>query len=114
MLASGVISPSSSPFASPVIMVRKKDSSCRLYVDYRHLNLITLKTKYRLPVIDELLDELTGVSWFSKLDLRAGYHQIRLASGEEYKTAFHTHNGHCQFNVLAFGLTDALQLFSKS
>jgi hypothetical protein len=107
MLDSGVISFSTSDFASPIIMVRKHDFTWRLCVDYRHLNLLTVKSKYPLPVIDELLDELTGASWFSKLDLRAGYHQIRLAPGEEYKTAFHTHSGHYQFNVMAFGLTGA-------
>lgn len=111
MLDSGEISVSTSEFASPIIMVRKKDFTWRLCVDYHNLNLLTLKSKYPLPVIDELLDELTGASWFSKLDLRAGYHQIRLAPGEEYKTAFHTHNDHYQFNVMAFGLTGAPATF---
>ena len=105
MLQSGVIKPNTSPFASPIIMVRKNDGTWRLCVDYRHLNLLTLKSKYPMPVIDELLDELSGASWFTKLDLRAGYHQIRLAPGDEYKTVFHTHNGHFEFSVLAFGLT---------
>jgi hypothetical protein len=74
MLDSGEISVSTSEFASPIIMVCKKDFTWRLCVDYRNLNLLTLKSKYSLPVIDELLDELAGASWFSKLDLRAGYH----------------------------------------
>jgi hypothetical protein len=113
MLQSGVIRPSSSAFASPIIMVKKKDFTWRPMVDYRHLNSLTVKTKYSLPLIDELLDELQGSSWFSKLDLRAGYHLIRLAPGEEYKTTFHTHHGHYEFLVIAFGLTGAPTTFQS-
>jgi hypothetical protein len=107
LLAQGVITKSNIPFASPVILVKKSDHTWCLVVDYRHLNALTVKGKYPLPVIDELLDELAGAKWFSKLDLRAGYHQIRLAPGEEFKTAFQTHNGHYEFRVMAFGLTGA-------
>jgi len=111
LLEQGVITHSNSGFASPVILVRKPDKTWRLVVDYRHLNALTVKGKYPLPVIDELLDELAGAKWFSKLDLKAGYHQICLAPGEEYKTAFQTHNGHYEFKVMAFGLTGAPTTF---
>jgi hypothetical protein len=83
-------------------------------VDYRHLNALTVKSKYHVPIIDELLDELYGACWFSSLDLRAGFHQILLRHVEEYKTAFQTHMGHFEFRVMAFGLTGALGTFEKA
>jgi hypothetical protein len=93
MLANGLIHKSFSPFSYSVLLGKKKDGSWRFCVDYRQLNAITIKGKYPVLVIDEFLDELSQASWFSSLDLRAGFHQIRLKPGQEYKTAFQTHFG---------------------
>lgn len=114
ILQAGIIQPSTSPFSSSVLLVKKKDGSFRFYVDFHHLNAITEKVKYPVPDIEELLDELTNSSWFTCLDLTARYHQIRLQAGEEPKTTFQTHSGQYEFRIMAFGLSGAPATFQKA
>lgn len=106
-LANGFISRSTSPAGAPIMFVKKKDGSLRLCVDYRGLNKVTIKNRYPLPLINEMLDRLTSATIFSKLDIRNAYHRIRIAPGDEWKTAFRTRYGHFQYNVMPFGLTNA-------
>ena len=111
MLNEGIISPSESPWSSPVVMVTKKDGTCRFCIDYRKLNGITRKNAYPLPRIDECLESLGGAKWFCTLDLQSGYWQIGMNPEDKEKTAFATHMGLYEFNVMSFGLCNAPATF---
>ena len=107
MLEIGLIKPSASPWRSPVLFVDKKDGGNRLCTDYRKLNDVTIKNKYPLPKIEDLFDQLTGARVFSEVDLRTGYHQLKIRAEDIPKTAFTTRYGLYEYTVMSFGLTNA-------
>ncbi|GJS12697.1 putative reverse transcriptase domain-containing protein [Tanacetum coccineum] len=107
----GFIRPSTSPWGAPVLFVKKKDGSFRMCIDYQELNKLIVKNRYPLPRIDDLFDQLQGLSVYSKIDLRSGYHQLRVRDEDIPKTAFNTRYEHYEFQVMPFGLTNAPAVF---
>jgi hypothetical protein len=107
----GFIRPSSSPWGAPVLFMEKKDGTQQMCVDYRSLNEVTIKNKYPLPRIEDLLDQMKGASIFSKIDLRLGYHQLKIRESDIPKTVFHTRYGLYEYIVMSFGLTNAPAYF---
>ena len=111
LLDKGFIRPSTSPWGAPFLFAKKKDKTLRLCIDYRQLNRVTIKNRYPLPRIDDLFDQLRGARVYSKIDLRTGYHQLRVRDTDIPKTTFRTRYGHFEFMVMPFGLTNAPEAF---
>ena len=111
LLEKGFIRPSVSPWGAPMLFVKKKDGTLRLCIDYRQLNKLIVKNKYLLPKIYDLFDQMKGATIFSKIDLRSGYHQLRIKDVDVHKTAFRMQYGHYEFLVMSFGLTNAPTAF---
>ena len=111
LLDKGFIRPSTSPWGAPILFAKKKDKTLRLCIDYRQLNRVTVKNRYPLPRIDDLFDQLRGARAYSKIDLRTGYHQLRVREIDIPKTAFRTRYGHLEFTVMPFGFTNAPAAF---
>lgn len=112
-IANGRVRPSKSPAGAPILFVPKKDGGLRLCVDYRGLNKVSVKNRYPLPLISEILDRLSGAKYFSKIDVQDAYYRIRIREGDEWKTAFRTRYGHFEYTVMPFGLTNAPATFQN-